>query len=231
MKSNNLKICFACANIFREDNVDLLECPFCGNRVSKNKYEMILNDAREAVHYGWNYRRMYEKELEEKGRIDTHYYLAQYEEIFNFIAVAVLSGILGGVAYDIVKKVIIKISEFVKGNGSKEEKSKIFSLIDSEEDMNKFIQYIDEYYRSFENIDEEVRDAIFEEMIVDKMSTTLENIITQNADINMDEIKEISPFSEEEIFKSMIEVRRKTDMRERNKNTMFSDFWENIDKE
>lgn len=231
MKSSNLKICFACANIYAGNNTEVLECPYCGYRESVEKYELILNEAREAVHYGWNYRLQYEKDLKERGRIDTHYYLEQYEEIFNFIALAAASNIVGGFAYDIVKKVVTKVYEFVKQNGSEKEKSKIFSLIDSEEDMKKFLQYIDEYYRCFENIDEEVRAAIFEEMIVDKMSTTLENIIiTQNDDMDIDRIKEISPFSEEEIFKSMIEVRRKIAIRKPHKNTEFENFWEKIDE-
>lgn len=231
MKSCNLKICFACANIYAGNNAKVLVCPYCGNKVSVEKYELILIEVREAVHYGWNYRLKYEKDLKERGRIDTHYYLEHYEEIFNFIALAAASGIVGGFAYDIVKKVVIKISEFVKQNGSEKEKSKILSLIDNEEDMKKFLQYIDEYYRCFEDIDEEVRDAIFEEMVVDKMSTTLENIIiTQNGDIDIDRIKQISPFSEEEIFKSMIEVRRNIANRKQHKNTEFKNFWKNLDE-
>lgn len=231
MKGNNLKICFACANIYDEVNTKMMLCPYCGNRVCVEKYELILNEAREAVHYGWNYRLKYEKDLKEKGRIDTYYYLEQYEEIFNFIALAIASGIVGGFAYDVVKKVITKISEFVKKNGSKEEKTKIFSLIDNDEDMRKFIQYIDEYYTCFEKIDDEVRNAIFEEMIVDKISPTLENLIrTQNSDIDMDRIKEISPFTEEEIFKSMIEVRKKITMKKQHEKDKFKNFWKDIDK-
>ena len=49
-------------------------------------------------------------------------------------------------------------------------------------------------------------------MVVDRISPTLETYISlQNPDIDMNEIKEISPFSEEEIFK-------------------FKKFWTDIDK-
>ena len=41
---------------------------------------------------------------------------------------------------------IIKILKFVKENGNEKEKSKIFSLVENDEDMRKFIEYIDEYY-------------------------------------------------------------------------------------
>ena len=51
---------------------------------------------------------MYEKDLKDKGRIDTYYFLKQYEEVFNFIAVAITSGVIGGFAYDVVKKELSK---------------------------------------------------------------------------------------------------------------------------
>lgn len=57
--------------------------------------------------------------------------------------------------------------------------------------MRKFIEYIDEYYTCFKKVDDEVKNAIFEKMVVDK----------------------ISPFSEEEIFQSMIEVRQKLNVK------------------
>lgn len=230
-KECNLKMCFACAEIYESNNEQTLVCPNCGNKIEVDKYELFMRDAREAVYFGWEYRLKYEKELEEKGRIDTHYYLEQCEEIFNFIALAVASGIVGGFAYDVVKKVIRKIADFVKHKGNKEEKSKIFDLIEKEENMKLFIQYIDEYYTCFENINEEVRNAIFEEMVVDKMSATLENIIiAKNPDIEINKIKEINPFSEEEMFRSMIEVRRDIDNRKKLKSKIFDEFWENIEK-
>lgn len=230
MESCHWKICFACANIFAGNSTGVLECPCCGSRVNAEKYELILNEAREAVHYGWDYRLKYEKDLEEKGRISTHYCLEPREEVFNFIALAAASGLVGGLAYDTVKKVFAKISEFVKQNGSQEEKSKIFSLIHNRENMDKFMQYIDEYYRCFENTNDEVREAIFEEMVVDKISPTLERmILSQNVEIDMDRIKEISPFSEEELFKGMIEARREVTAGKRNGSAVFDNFWKNIE--
>ena len=231
MQGKNLKICFACANIHNEVDSPIIVCPYCGNRESIEEYEIVLNKAREAVHYGWNYRLRYEKDLKEKGRIDTYYFLEQSEEILNFIAVAIASGVIGGFAYDVVKKVITKILEFIKKNGNEEEKNKIFSLVDNDEDMRKFIEYIDEYYTCFEKVDDEVRNAIFEEMVVDKISPTLEKYISsQNPDIGISRIKEISPFSEEEIFKSMIEVRQKLTVEKQVEKEIFKNFWTDIDK-
>lgn len=138
---------------------------------------------------------------------------------------------IGGFAYDVAKKVIIKILKFVKENGNEKEKSKIFSLVENDEDMRKFIEYIDEYYTCYDKIDDEVRNAIFEEMIVDRISPTLEKCISlQNPDIDMSKTKEISPFSEEEIFKSMIEVRQKLTEKKPSEKEIFKKSWTDIDK-
>lgn len=231
LSGSNLKICFACASIYEGSSGQFLSCPHCGHTVSSEQYESILQDARDAMYFGWNYRLQYEHDLEKQGTISTHYYLAPYEEIFNFIALAAASGIVGGFAYDVIKKVIRSIADFVKQWGSQKQQSKIFALIDDEDKMKKFLQYIDEYYTCFENINEEVREAIFEEMVVDKVSPTLEQIImAQNPALEMDKINEINPFSQEELFKGMVEVRRDIDRRKLLGKTAFQDFWSNIDK-
>ena len=55
MQGNNLKICFACANIHNEVNSKIIICPYCGNRENIEEYELILEKAREAVHYAVSY--------------------------------------------------------------------------------------------------------------------------------------------------------------------------------
>lgn len=229
MKSYGLNICFACAKVYEGQNSQVLVCPECGHKISLAKYESFLYDAREAAYFGWDYRLKYEKDLEEKGKIDTHYYLEQCEEIFNFIALAIASGVVGGLAYDVVKKVISNVIDFAKQKGSKEDNSKIFALIENEENMKKFTQYIYEYYTCFENINENVRNAIFEEMVVDKISPTLENVImANNPDIDIEKIKEINPFSEEKIFKTILEIKRDIERRSQLDSMVFKDFWRNI---
>ncbi len=97
--------------------------------------------------------------------------------------------------------------------------------------MRKFIEYIAEYYTCFEKIDDKIRNAIFEEMIVDKISPTLEKLISsQNPDIDIVRIKEISSLSEEEIFKSIIEVKQKLTVKKQLEKEKFKKFWTDIDK-
>lgn len=228
-KGSDLKICFACATIYEGNGSQFLVCPNCGHKVSSEQYESILQDAREAMLFGWNYRLQYEQDLDKNGTISIHYYLEQCEEIFNFIALAAVSGIVGGFAYDVIKKVIGNIADFVRQKGSQEQKSEIFAVIDDEENMKKFLHYMDEYYMCFETINEEVQDAIFEEMLVDKISSTLEQtMMAENPDLEVDKTKETAPSFQEELSESMIEVRRDIDRRKLLKGAAFQDFWNNI---
>lgn len=71
-----------------------------------------------------------------------HYYLEPCEEILSFIALAAASGIIGRFAYDVIKKVIGSIVKFVRQKGSQEQKSKVSALVDEEENMQRFLQYV-----------------------------------------------------------------------------------------
>lgn len=231
--NQNLKICLSCANIYacESGSAEIWTCPACGTEIRADTYEPIMREARDAVQFGWNYRRRYERDLRERGRIDTHYSLAPYDEILSFIALAVISGIVGGASYDAAKAALRKILDFAGQKGRRGEESRIFSLIDNREDMELFLRYIDEYYTSFDEIDEAVRNAVFEEMVVDQISPTLERIIMAHApDLDLEKIEEISPFSEEEIFKSMMEVRREVDRRRQRRGKIPGDLWRELNR-
>ena len=104
---------------------------------------------------------------------------------------------------------IRKIAAAVKRSGEKSEETSIFYLIDHPEEMDRFIQYIDEYYACFDRISEKVRNTVFAEMVMDKMSPTMEQLLEESdPDLDLEDIRNISPFTEEEIFRGMLEVRR-----------------------
>ena len=134
-------------------------------------------------------------------------------------------------AYDAVKQVIQKIAAALGRDKHKSGETSIFYLIDHPEEMDRFIQYIDEYYTCFDSISEEVRNAVFEEMVVDKMSPTMDRLL-QEANPNMDTecIRRMSPFPEEEIFRCMLEVRREVDQRHKLRREDIAGLWENKDK-
>lgn len=229
MKS--LALCCSCGAVFEASDGPELQCPHCGWRIDSAAYRALLSAAQEAVKFGWQYRRRYEADVAEYGRIERYYCLAECEEALQFAALAAASGVIGGLAYDAVKQVIRKIAAAVRRDGSKSEETSIFYLIDHPEEMDRFIRYIDEYYACFDSISEEVRNAVFEEMVVDKMSPTMERLLREaHPDMDVERIRSISPFPEEEIFKCMLEVRRDIDRRHQLRKEDFPGFWEKIDE-
>ena len=224
-------LCCSCGAVFEADSGPEYQCPRCGWRIDAGKYEALLSAAQGAVKFGWQYRRRYEADMAAFGRIECDYCLPECEEALRFAALAAASGIIGGLAYDAVKQVIRRIAAAAKRDERKHEETSIFYLIDHPEEMDRFIQYIDEYYACFDRISEEVRGAVFEEMAVDKVSPTMERLLREAApDLDVEGIRRISPFPEEEIFRGMLEVRRDVDRRHPPRKENFAEFWDKIDE-
>ena len=228
---SHTKLCCSCGTVFEAGDGSEYVCPRCGWRIDSAAYRALLSAAQGAVKFGWQYRRRYEADVAEYGRIERCYCLAECEEALQYAALAAASGVIGGLAYDAVKQVIRNIAAAVRRDGSKSEEASIFYLIDHPEEMDRFIQYIDEYYACFDSISEEVRNAVFEEMVVDKMSPTMERLLREaNPDMDVEGIRNISSFPEEEIFKCMLEVRRDIDRRHQLRKEDFPGFWAKIDE-
>ena len=157
---SHTKLCCSCGAFFEAADGPELQCPHCGWRISFKEYKALLSAAQGAVKFGWQYRRCYEADIAEYGRIERYYCLPECEEALQFAALAAASGIIGGLAYEAIKQVIRKIAAAVKRSGEKSEETSIFYLIDHPEEMDRFIQYIDEYYACFDRISEEVRNAV-----------------------------------------------------------------------
>ena len=130
-----------------------------------------------------------------------------------------------------VKKAIGKIVGAIKREKEEYGANSVFYLIDHPEEMDRFLRYIDEYYTCFDQVSEETRNAVLEEMVVDRMSPAMEQLL-EKADPHMDvgEIRDISPFSEEEILKIVLEVRRDFVRRHDLRREAFAGFWEKIDE-
>ena len=227
----NMTLCCSCGAVFEGNDGSVLQCPHCGWQIDAGTYKALLGAAQGAVKYGWQYRRRYEADVAQYGRVERYYCLEECEEALQFAALAAASGIIGGLAYDAVKQVIQKIAAALGRDKHKSGETSIFYPIDHPEEMDRFIQYTDEYYTCFDSISEEVRNAVFEEMVVDKMSPTMDRLLQEaNPDMDTEGIRRMSPFPEEEIFRCMREVRREVDQRHKLRREDFAGLWENKDK-
>jgi hypothetical protein len=147
-------LCLHCATIIEDNSV---ECPACGESVNLRVYNRILEKIDQYILFGYHYRQKYEEQYAEAGKIETKYAIELSNELFSWIGLAVLSGIIGGASWDFVKFISKKIASQVKDDDLSE-------LVSSDESLKQFSDYLLDYHNSFRGITGEIQDAIFEEM-------------------------------------------------------------------
>jgi len=218
------KICFHCASIYEMEDGEILVCPVCGRSIPSSEYERVMQSIRQAVFGGWTCRVEYE-EVEDDGK---RYYTEHCGEILNFVAVAVASGLIGNMSYDIVKKVFVKIGSYLKLSKKSHEDETLIDFLESPERIKKFSEYISAYYDEYERANAETRNAIMEEVFVDHVSHIIDSLIKiKHKDIDIDKVMEDSPHTKEEIMKMVLEIRNKVNVQQLEKSD-FEGFWDDI---
>ena len=101
-------ICLSCGTVRAETPADGTACPDCSFVFDSARHARVVSFARRAVRYGYQYRRIYERDIE-SGVDDRRHYAEKLNEVYTFIALAILSGILGNASYDAVKAAIRRI--------------------------------------------------------------------------------------------------------------------------
>ena len=97
-------ICHNCFEI-----IEGTSCPKCGFVNEELNSELYAN-ARMAVRYGYSYRKIAQK----NGNSNIHYCLSEANEILIWLANAILSGI----AWDVIKTTVSKLSASIKNRTS-----------------------------------------------------------------------------------------------------------------
>ncbi len=189
MRSRNI-ICFGCAQIIEvQSPTSSIICPKCGYEMNTKQYYEIVDFARDAYYFGFDYRRAYEDQLMLKGSLKTHYYLAEPFEIAVFIAAAVVSGIIGNASYDVVKKAVKKILGQDTTKDYNKEVAWLLSLTENEQQYNTLVAYIKNFCDNLEGLHPDIKDAIREEMMVTKVQEKLMEIMGNPTKIPTEEEK------------------------------------------
>ena len=218
------KICFHCASIYEAEDKELLVCPICGKSIQTSEYERIMQSIRQAVFGGWTCRIQYENEKHEWK----HYYTEQCGEILNFVAIAVASGVIGNVSYDIVKKVLNKLKLYVDRGKRNREDAMVSDFLDSSEKIKKFSEYISAYYDEYERADEKTKNAIMEEVFVDQVSNIIDGLIKmKHKEIDIEKVTENSPHTKDEIMKMVLEIRNRVNTKRLEEKDL-KGFWKDI---
>ena len=152
-----IRICFNCAWIFKADQEPVLKCPRCGKEMSAQSYESVLQKMRDAVCYGWDYRRKWEKyqtlpvfENEEPG----HYKAENPEyELMSFAALAVGSVHTCRMPDPVLGYVMRKIRNYSEDHPS--EGRRVLQLYRRPGTVRLFRKYIKDYFYHYSYQDRE----------------------------------------------------------------------------
>jgi len=115
-----------------------------------------------AVRYGYQYRARYEADLA-AGDVQSRYALPFPDGAAVFIALAAVSGIIGGASYDLVKSVVARLLRRFSSDTSDLMRFDR-SVLDEEEEREKFLKYILEFVFTPDDIDPAVTSLLVEEM-------------------------------------------------------------------
>ncbi len=162
-------MCFSCANIYRIKKGKKAVCPDCGFVVKRSTYERLLKYASEAVQFGYDYRRCYERDYRKDRKLETRHFLLIPAVVWNFIALAALTGIIGGASYAFVKKVIRKIGEKMPNVAGGCDK-KLYNLLNDDKKLENFIQYIEDFHSGFPRLNQKIKGVIIQEILTNKAS-------------------------------------------------------------
>lgn len=223
-KNDFRKICFHCASIYEMEDKEILECPVCGRSIQLSEYERVMQSIRRAVFGGWTCRVRYEG-AEDDGK---RYYTEPCGEILNFIAATAMSGVIGNLSTDVLKKVFYKIKSYLIHNKKSQEDETLVAFLESPEKIKRLSEYISAYYDEYEGVDDKTRNAIMEEMLVDHTSHIIDGLIKmKHKGIDIDKVMEDSPHTREDIMKMVLEIQNKVDAGRLEKED-FRDFWDDI---
>lgn len=216
MNESTHYICFNCASIFPIVEDKELSCHDCGYAVKAETYNKIMNYAFDAAYFGHLYRKAYEKQLAEKKEIKRRYFLGEPSTILCFVAVAALSGVIGNLTTELVKKIYRAIaSKAKKCNEDIGQKEDAFL---NNFDIDVYIEEVKIFHNDFQGIDPAVRSSIKEEMIVHEMGNSLLPMINKGEDISQEMIAEAVKKAFEKI-----ESRKKLSKQD------IDNFWKAID--
>lgn len=124
-----------------------LSCKICGRLIDREAYLRLIAIAHDAVRYGYQYRKKYEEDearQTSRKRTRTAYYLVQLGPHFDWIGLAIISGVLGNAAWDVVKLVIKKAIDYAKEdyeNLIEYEKR----LVDNSQRLDELVEYVKQY--------------------------------------------------------------------------------------
>lgn len=154
-------ICINCFETRTSKVANQIICSSCGHIEKVDSYRNLLNEIKLIVRYSYQYRLKYEEDFKTDPALKSRYYLHELGKIFEFLGLAVISGVAGNYAYDKIKEVINNIVQnplLIKIQDKEFQR-----LLQDEAEMDTFIRYIEEYRNKRFSADKKILRIIFDE--------------------------------------------------------------------
>lgn len=179
-------ICLRCGNITRDNGSVILKCGSCGHAIPSKQYAKLIVRGRDIVKHGIFYRRAYEEQICKHGRIRRWYSLHDPTLVETAIGI-VVSGVLGGFSYDVVKGFLTnlygritkwKIDPALTSDQqpSKEDLDLVFRLLDQESRFTEtFVGLAQDWVNDRKSPYPQVRAVIEDERLGDQYAFVLKS--------------------------------------------------------
>ncbi|MDB5391809.1 MAG: hypothetical protein JWM11_7455 [Planctomycetaceae bacterium] len=179
-------ICFRCGRLAHDNAPDILSCESCGKTYALRRYRQLLDKGRDIVKYGIGYRRAYEEQFCEHGKIVTWYSL-QDPTLVEAAVGAIVSGVVGNFAYDVLKNILRQLYGQIKTwkvdpvltpdqQPCTQDLDLVFRLIDQESKFTKsFVEGAQDWINDRESPYPQVQKAVQDERLGHQYMTILLN--------------------------------------------------------
>lgn len=154
-------ICVNCLDPTPNKVDKYIDCGKCGHKENLNNYNKLLTEIKFIIRFGYQYRLRYEHDIKTDPNLRGRYSFIELHKVFEFLGLAVISGVAGNFAYDSIKTVIKNIAQnplIIKIQDKDFQK-----VLQNDKELETFIRYIEEYRNKKINADTKVIQAIFDE--------------------------------------------------------------------
>lgn len=149
--------CLSCANVYKCKG-KILICPECEFKIEYKDYKRLIDLSSEAMQFGYQYRKKFEKVYRKNKKITIRYALTPLHEFVGFVALAALSG----VTWDLLKIIVKKIEDKILSIEIIPEDVK--EVIEDDERLREFKKYVEDYVDGWPELHPTIKEAIQDEM-------------------------------------------------------------------
>lgn len=159
-------LCTSCGKLIAAGDRMEVQCPACDANTSMATVDALRNYAAEVIYYGYQYRSIFERS---SSRDVPKLSLSFAGEAFLWVAVAMLSGIVGNASYDLVKSVVCRLRDDAGQMTSSDPSYERLASV-TDEELERMFEYARDYHDEMKRVSDGVKAQIIEEIISDAVA-------------------------------------------------------------